>query len=201
MKKLLSLVLICAMGFGMVSCVESEESPSVEAIRNAKAAQLTALANLYNAQAEAEKIYANAEAQLAAAQAAYQQALAAVENANAAHKAELTRQAKEKFAFEIQKIEAETEAAIAWAMKEVLLYEKEIVIANDELLQEVYSNYVAWVNELTKTQKKLLKKEATVAAAEAGIISAEALAEINILGYEQDIAENMAKIAVYEAYM
>ena len=62
MKKLLSLVLICAMGLGMVSCVESEESPSVEAIRNAKAEQLKALANLANAQAEAAKITANAVA-------------------------------------------------------------------------------------------------------------------------------------------
>ena len=64
MKKLLSLVLICVMGFGMISCVESEESQSVTELRNAKAEQLKALVNLYNAQAEAARITAQAEAAL-----------------------------------------------------------------------------------------------------------------------------------------
>ena len=76
MKKLLSLILVCALGFGMISCVESEESQAVSELRNAKAEQLKALANLTNAQAEAAKIAAQAEAALKAAQAAYQQALA-----------------------------------------------------------------------------------------------------------------------------
>ena len=95
MKKLLSLVLICAMGFGMISCVESEESPSVEAIRNAKAEQLKALAAYYNAEAQAKLIIAQAEAAYKAAQAAYEQALADQVNND-------IEQAKAKFAYEIE---------------------------------------------------------------------------------------------------
>ena len=80
MKKLLSLVLICVMGFGMISCVESEESQSVTELRNAKAEQLKALVNLYNAQAEAARITAQAEAALKAARSTIFNSIAGVDN-------------------------------------------------------------------------------------------------------------------------
>ena len=76
MKKLLSLVLICAMGFGMISCVESEESQSVRDIRDAKAEQLKAYAEYYKAQAQAEIIAAEAQAAYDLAYAEYWKAFA-----------------------------------------------------------------------------------------------------------------------------
>ena len=60
----------------LTSCVDDNESASVTAIRDAKAQQLAAIANHYNAQAEAEKITAQAEAALNNAKAAAERAQA-----------------------------------------------------------------------------------------------------------------------------
>ena len=76
MKRLISFLLMVVMGLGMVSCVSNTESDSVKAIRDAKAAQLLALAELHKAQAEAETLLAKAQAALLEAEARYQAALA-----------------------------------------------------------------------------------------------------------------------------
>ena len=86
-------VLLGALSLG--ACVDNNESTSVEAVRNAKAEQLKGLAALANAQAEATKITAEAEAALKNAQAEYQK--------------EMTEEAKQKFAVEIERIKAEAE--------------------------------------------------------------------------------------------
>ncbi|MFK2373459.1 hypothetical protein ACIXNP_19155 [Bacteroides fragilis] len=81
-------VLLGALSLG--ACVDNNESASVEAVRNAKAEQLKGLAALANAQAEATKITAEAEAALKNAQAEYQK--------------EMTEEAKQKFAVDIEKL-------------------------------------------------------------------------------------------------
>lgn len=72
-KKFIAVsVLICALALGsttLTSCVDDNESASVTAIRDAKAAQLNALANYQQAQADAEKIVAEAEAAIRNAEA------------------------------------------------------------------------------------------------------------------------------------
>lgn len=73
-KFMMAAVLLGALTLG--SCVDDNESASVTAIREAKAAQLSALANYQQAQADAEVILANAEAKVKEADAAYQAALA-----------------------------------------------------------------------------------------------------------------------------
>lgn len=70
MKKI--LLFIIAGVIGLTSCVQSEESESVVALRKAKADQLTAIAALNNANASAAVTMANAQAALMAAEAAYQ---------------------------------------------------------------------------------------------------------------------------------
>ena len=178
MKKLLSLVLICAMGLGMVSCVESEESPSVEAIRNAKAEQLKALSNLYNAQAEAAKVTANAEAALLNAQAEYQK--------------EMTKEAAEKFAVEIQVIKAQADSAILAAQKASAQYEKEILEMAHAKIQVLYTQYSAYAGQLAQAKQDLLDAKVELAAQEAGIVSVKEAAQ-------NTVASETAKIAQYEA--
>ena len=72
-KKFIAVsVLICALALGsttLTSCVDDNESASVTAIRDAKAKQLTSLANYQQAQADAEKIIAEAEAAIRNAEA------------------------------------------------------------------------------------------------------------------------------------
>ena len=178
MKKLLSLVLVCAMGLGMVSCVESEESPSVEAIRNAKAEQLKALSNLYNAQAEAAKIAANAEAALLNAQAEYQK--------------EMTKEAAEKFAVEIQVIKAQADSAILAAQKASAQYEKEILEMAHAKIQVLYTQYSAYAGQLAQAKQDLLNAKVELAAQEAGIVTVKEAAQ-------NTVASETAKIAQYEA--
>ncbi len=96
------------------SCVDDTESASVEALRGAKAEQLKSLAALNNAKAEAALIEANAQAEIDRAEAAFKNAQAALENANAEAKAQLTAQAAETFALELEKIKAEYAERIAY---------------------------------------------------------------------------------------
>lgn len=76
-KKFIAVsVLICALALGsttLTSCVDDNESASVTAIRDAKAAQLNALANYQQAQADAKKIIAEAEAAIKNAEAKWQE--------------------------------------------------------------------------------------------------------------------------------
>ena len=79
-----ALMAVLALGSTtLTSCVDDNESASVTAIRDAKAAQLNALANYHNAQAEAEKIKAEAEAAINKAEAAIREAQAQMQQAKA----------------------------------------------------------------------------------------------------------------------
>lgn len=69
-----ALIGVLALGSTtLTSCVDDNESASVTAVRDAKAAQLNALAALNNAQAEAAKITAEAEAAYKAAETRWQE--------------------------------------------------------------------------------------------------------------------------------
>lgn len=79
-----ALMAVLALGSTtLTSCVDDNESASVTAIRDAKAAQLNALANYHNAQAESEKIKAEAEAAINKAEAAIREAQAQMQQAKA----------------------------------------------------------------------------------------------------------------------
>ena len=185
MKKLLSLVLICAMGLGMVSCVESEESPSVEAIRNAKAEQLKALSNLYNAQAEAEKVVANAEAALLNAQAEYQK--------------EMTKEAAEKFAVKLEKIKAEAEAAIKEAEYNAAQWEEKILAMAGEKIAALYKEYSGYKTVLNSLNSELLRTKVSLASTESGLANTIANAEKIIAEETANIAQREAELAILKA--
>ena len=185
MKKLLSLVLVCAMGLGMVSCVESEESPSVEAIRNAKAEQLKALANLANAQAEAAKITANAEAALKAAQTEYQK--------------EMTKEAAEKFAVEIEVIKAQADSAILAAQKASAKYKNEILAQANNQIKILFGQYDSYVQMLNGASSDLLEAQMTLAKMENELLSGVELANATIEEKTAELAELKARLEVLQA--
>lgn len=124
-KKFIAVsVLICALVLGsttLTSCVDDNESASVTAIRDAKAAQLNALANYQQAQADAKKIIAEAEAAIKNAEAKWQEIQNEIEGLEL-EKAKAT-------------LETDIEAAKAKAEAELLIQKAALEKAKAELLQ------------------------------------------------------------------
>mgnify|MGYP003313256514 CR=1 FL=1 len=150
MKRLISFLLMVVMGLGMVSCVSNTESDSVKAIRDAKAAQLLALAELHKAQAEAETLLAKAQAALLEAEARYQAALA--------EGAELDNQkAKALLELEIETIKAELQAELNRLLAEIAEYK-------DDLRDELYSQMSYWMGKLSVETANLVSLESQLSS-------------------------------------
>ena len=115
---------ICLLGamlsaFALVGCVDSNESASVEAVRNSKAEEQKALAAMYNAEAAAATTQAQAQAALAQAQAALIQAQAEKAQADAEYQKIKNEYEKDKNNIELQKLLAQAEAAKAAAEQQI----------------------------------------------------------------------------------
>ena len=199
MKKLLSLIIACALGFGMISCVETEESQALVELRNAKAEQLKALTNLYNAQAEAARITAQAEAALKAAQAAYQQA-------QADYKKEELEQLKKKFEVQLEALIAQYQASIAQYKFQKADYEKrlmdklaEIEAAEKAKIIALYNQYSEYSDALNDANANLIQYKVQMARVENEIVDIQEAAEKAISEQKEIIAENEALIAEEEA--
>jgi len=182
------------------SCVDDEVSPSVENIRNAKAEQLKALATLQTAQAEAAKITANADAAYKAAQAAYYEGMAEAQKADAAHQAEMTKQAQEKFAIEIEVIKAEAERDLLWSQIQIGNYEEQLLNKANEKLLNLYNYYANAVANTSYYQQEKIRLINEIAKNEAGLVTSEESAKINIAYWEKEIAYQNNLIALYEKY-
>ena len=158
------------------SCVDDSESTSVSALRGAKAEQLKAAAALANAQAAAETTLANAEAQFKAAEAAYWNAKAEAEKAAAENQKELTKQAQETYAIQLEVIKATAERDLLSLQIEIAGYEETMSNqANDKLLA-LYRNYANAVNNTTYYQTEKIRLTNEIAQAEAGLVTAEEIA-------------------------
>ena len=124
-KKFIAVsVLICALALGsttLTSCVDDNESASVTAIRDAKAKQLTALANYKDVQAQNEKIIAEANAAIKNAEAKWQEIQNEIKGLEL-EKAKAT-------------LETDIEAAKAKAEAELLKQKAALEKAKAELLQ------------------------------------------------------------------
>lgn len=130
------------------SCVDSEESASVENIRNQKAEQLKSLAALNNAEAQAKTTLAAADAALKAAQAAQQQALAD-KYAAEAKIAELEAQLK------ADKYDAELAAALAQAEANKVQAEQNIAYYQAQMQK----NAIDLETQLLRLEKDLLEAQ------------------------------------------
>ena len=190
-------VLLGALSLG--ACVDDNESASVTNIRNAKAEQLSAMATLYQAQAEAAASAAAAEAQLKAAEAAYQQALADAAAADAAMKEELLRQAQEKFAFEIQAIEAEYAMKVAKFNSLRAWYEKQLWANEDAHIQAVYNGYVTAQSAVNTFTQDKMKQQVIKAQLEAAVISADEAVRQQINNWNTELKQLQRDLAKLEA--
>ena len=140
-----ALIGVLALGSTtLTSCVDDNESASVTAIRDAKAAQLNALANYNNAQAEAKKIIAEAEAALRNADAEAKR----IQNEQDSLKLEI---AKATISTDIEAALAKAEADLA-AQKAAAAYAQaeleKVVGAVDLATQEKINNLLTVANAI-----------------------------------------------------
>lgn len=184
----------------LTSCVDDNESASVTAIRDAKAAQLTALANYQQAQADAEKIVAEAEAAIRNAEAKWQEIQNELED------------------LELQKAQAtlETDIAAAQAMAEAELLKQQAALETAkatliESLDKVSIAEKTRINtligkadyELTRInnyQQQIINIEANRVSATYNLETIKILKDQSISENNKEIALQEAKLKLYESY-
>lgn len=128
-KFMMAAVLLGALTLG--SCVDDNESASVTAIREAKAAQLSALANYQQAQADAELILANAEAKVKEADAAYQAALAKIKDLQAQEKELELQKAQATLETDIEAAKTKAQAQLIQAQAKLEAAKAALITASD----------------------------------------------------------------------
>ena len=147
-QKGLFAALLCG-AICLTGCLKNIESESVTEVRKAKAQELISVANLNNAQAEAETIKAKAEATIAAAQAELLQAQAAIASAEALRLTVLAE--LDAVNVEIAKVKLESEKVKLQEQKarlEQTIAEIEAAIAKANLAKETA------LIQLAKAQKQ-----------------------------------------------
>ena len=128
-KFMMAAVLLGALTLG--SCVDDNESASVTAIREAKAAQLSALANYQQAQADAELILANAKAKVKEADAAYQAALAKIKDLQAQEKELELQKAQATLETDIEAAKTKAQAQLIQAQAKLEAAKAALITASD----------------------------------------------------------------------
>lgn len=194
MKKVLIIVAAAiAATFSMTSCVETTESASVTALREAKAEQYRALADMYRAQAAADSIKAAAEA-------AVQQAIAAYHQAVADSVAQGNEQAAQEFALRLEYLKA-------WYQNEMLELEnsmndlkKQIAEKSNQYITYLYTNYKNKVGDLNDLNEKLFIEKMNLVKANAKLLDAQAYVAEQTALYNEKIATAKAKIEIYNNY-
>ena len=182
------------------SCVDDSESASVTALRGAKAEQLSALATLQKAQAEAAKVTADAEKAYKEAWAEYYKAQANSSNASADKILQEMEQAKAKFEYEIAYIKADYEKKIAEAKKAALKAEQDILENAETRLATLYINYSSAVNTLNDLKYQKAEKEMLLTEYEAGAVALDEVILQKKNDLEAQIAEAEAQIKAWETY-
>lgn len=217
------MILLVSMLAGVMTfsgCVDDKESASVTAVREAKAAQLSALAALSNAQAANQQALADTENALReakvayeTAKAAYQQALADKANSEAQAAAAIAQQQMAAAQNEIQRLANELEEMAIRHKIDMLdlqtAYENALKKADDDsqaLLGGLYTAYEAAATNLLNAQQEIARKKIELAKLQAGLVNYDETSQmlINdqkriIANNEQQIAEWTAMIEVFEA--
>ena len=134
------------------SCIENEESPTVSAVRNAKAEQLKAAAALAQAQTEMAKAKTEAEIALLNAQ---------KEGQELANNAALTR---------LEAVKLETEKNIAYYQYQIELYKQQLYQYQDQVLTELTGNYTGALDNIATYNLQIVHKEADKAKLERGLV-------------------------------
>ena len=191
MKKKIMMLAVLLGALTLNACVDNKESASVEAVRNAKAEQLKAVAALRHAEAEAAKLIAEANAALTEAEA----------------EAKKIENDKEKALFAIemagqeQKLEAALlNAQIALAAAKTAL-EEALKTADENTrlrITQLASNYYTAVTDLNALKRTLFGLQTDLVLLENGVVTAEATLAKDIAAQEVIINKNKSQIEVYK---
>lgn len=168
------------------SCVELSESESVTALREAKSAQLQAMADMYRTQAAADSLLAAAEADLKAAQAEYQRLL--------------TEQARQKFELEIEWLAMDYEYKMLQLEYEIQDMQQQILDDASAHIQQLFQYYKTEMQELNDLKTELHQQNIMLAKADADILNAQDYVARETARYESLISDAESEIAVLEAY-
>ena len=189
--------LLGALTFG--ACVDSQESPSVEAVRIAKAEQLKSIATLNNAKAQAEATIAAAEAALLQAQAQQAAAEAAAKNASTEAQRIANELEAAKNANEIAKLQAQLEYDLLQMQLDLLELQAQVNSEKDSQFAALYNDYTSALNDLYEAQKNVSELTIALSSAEYNLAYDEALSAY-MLGLEQAaLAKEQQKLAEAEA--
>lgn len=191
MKKKLMMVAVLLGALSLGACVDDNETQSVTDVRNAKAEQLLARADMNNAEAQAQKVMADAEAALMAAKAEAQKAAAVKVNAETetikkqTELVELQKEAaglkNEAAKIENKRKQVELETALANLEVSKKDAEKQLaeIAARMELMAQ--NNQI----ELLKLQKELVNAQKALVNYEKQLAAAATQAEKDKLEAEQ----------------
>lgn len=198
-------VFLGALSLG--ACVDDNESASVTNVRNAKAEQLKAAAELDKAQAEAALIQANAEKLIAEAEAAYQAALtAAKELENEQAKLALQKaQATLDIEIEAAKIKAEAQlqaakAALETAKANLIAALDKVDAAEKQRIQDLVVKADNVLQLLQGARGAKLSATTQIARLNAELVRVEEYVANETKRYEGYIAQQEALIAEYSKY-
>ena len=169
-----ALIGVLALGStALTSCVDDNESASVTAVRDAKAAQLNALAAEANANAKVNE------------------ALAALKQAKAEAQTIKNEFKQQEYAARLEKLQAQYAKEAAASQQQML---KDLASYQVSL----YNSYTAVQGQVTTVSKELAEKYVKVAKLESGLTSAEAAANALLVDLRMD---SIALAAEKEAYV
>lgn len=223
-KNLAIYALVGAMAMSPIftSCVDSEETTSVTAIRNANAEQLQAIADLNNAKAASTTAMAAADAALINAKAEAQKAQKEYNEAKAAWYNTQDEEAKAALQVTIKQAEADLariqgeidkqaitiQATLLQAEYNLLVAQKDLENANknfDEYqkakLQGLAQEYADAVSQLIGYQQQLTAEKSKLVKLETGLMKAEDALEAKIAENNNQIALNNIQIEGYKQYV
>ena len=215
--------LIGAMAVSPIftSCVDSEETPSVEALRNAKAEELKAIADLNNAQAASATALAAADAAVLYAKAEAEKAQKMMSEANAAFFE--TKNEAEKAALEVKikqaeadlaRIQGEIDAQAIYIQTQLMRAQQDLLDAQKNLetatknydeyekakLQNLANQYSWAVQDLQECQMELIAAKSQLVKLESGLVKAEDALEKTIAANNNQIALNNIQIETLKKY-
>lgn len=208
MKKFLILAsALFAAAVFTTSCVETVESTTVTELRNAKAAEISAYADMIKAQAKADSVeqaayndYLKAQAEYQKALAEYEKALADKTNANTDLARQQMEQSKQKFELELERLRKQYELDMLNLQIEMdRLYNESIDNANGRI-STLYGNYTTEFNRLIGLKDALNEANLDYLKADNDILDAQEYVAKETARLDALIAKSNAAIAFYESY-
>ena len=207
MKKKLMMVAVLLGALSLGACVDNNESASVEAVRNAKAKQLESLANLNNANADAQKAITAAEVALKEAQAAFAKAQAEAEQAHADQQKLLLEKAKATLEADLEAAKIKAEAELNNAKANLEQAKAALIAALDQVDQANKTRITTLLDKanvllvtINADRQSLIDAKDQLAKLKAELVSVELNKQQIIAGEEKNKAVAQALIAEYEKY-